>query len=389
MKKTVKNTFLIAGLLMAGAAVVLAMLSPKSFAKVFETVGMPHSHCYLNDPRMIWLHVTSDMFIGLAYVSISTTLAYMVYRARRAIPFHWMILAFGLFIVSCGFTHFMEVLTVWQPLYWLAGYVKVVTAVASVITAIALFPLVPKVFALLNAVKVSEDRRVKLMAANQELEAFASTISHDLRAPLRTMHGMAQALMEDHGKQLEPGGQFYAERILTASERMDELIRDLLNYSRMNLTEFELMPVDLKLVMDEALTMAAADIRERNANIRFEGAFPQVMASASFLSQTFSNLISNAIKFVEAGVKPEIVVTGEAHDGKVRVSVKDNGIGIAAEHQQRIFRMFERLHSVTEYPGTGVGLAIVKRVVARLGGELGLESAPGKGSTFWIELPQA
>src|SRR5882724_11896251 len=116
---------------------------------------------------MIWLHVTSDLFIGLAYVSISSTLAYMVYRASRNIPFHWMFLAFGLFIVSCGFTHFMEVWTVWRPVYWLAGYVKVITAVASVVTAIALFPLVPKIFQLINAVKVSEDRRVKLVAANR------------------------------------------------------------------------------------------------------------------------------------------------------------------------------------------------------------------------------
>ena len=120
-------------LIILAVAAAGAVIFPQSFARVFEPVGMPHSHCYLDDPRMIWLHVVSDLFIGLAYVSISTTLAYLVYRARQDIPFHWMILAFGLFIVSCGFTHFMEVWTVWKPVYWLAGYVKVVTAVASVI----------------------------------------------------------------------------------------------------------------------------------------------------------------------------------------------------------------------------------------------------------------
>src|SRR5882672_2577480 len=174
MKTLFKKPFFLRGVVILALMTGGLLLFPGFARGIFSADGfMPHSMCYMNNPRMVWLHVVSDMSIGLAYVSISTTLAYLVYRASRNIPFHWMFLAFGLFIVSCGFTHFMEVVTVWHPVYWLAGYVKVVTAVASVTTAAALFPLVPKIFRTIESVKVSEERRSKVTEANRELEAFA------------------------------------------------------------------------------------------------------------------------------------------------------------------------------------------------------------------------
>jgi PAS domain S-box-containing protein len=133
---------------------------------------MPHSHCYLFIPQLVYLHLSSDFLIGVSYVAISFTLAYLVYRARRDIPFHWVFLAFGLFIIACGGTHFMEIYTTYNATYWLAGYVKLVTAVASVATAVILPPLVPRALALMQAAKLSEERRRKLEAANQELEKF-------------------------------------------------------------------------------------------------------------------------------------------------------------------------------------------------------------------------
>jgi signal transduction histidine kinase len=366
------------------------LLFPGFARGVFSSEGfMPHYTCYMNNPRMVWLHVASDMFIGLAYVCISSTLAYLVWRANRDIPFHWMFLAFGLFIVSCGFTHFMEVITVWHAVYWLAGYVKVITAVASVTTAVALFPLVPKIFATIDAVKISEERRVEVLDANRELEAFASSISHDLRAPLRTMQGMAVALKVDYASQLDATAQDYAGKIVIAAERMDQLIQDLLAYSRMNLDQFELERVDVKAVIEEVTVMIAANIQERNATVTLEGTFGAAKASPALLNQVISNLLVNAIKFTKPGVKPQVTVRGEVTMTSVRIYVKDNGIGIAPEHQQQIFKMFERLHTVSEYPGTGVGLAIVQRAMARMGGSLGLESEPGKGSCFWIDLPNA
>ncbi len=379
-----------------GAVIILAicvaalLLLPELARGIFSDAGfMPHACCYQYNPRMIWLHVVSDLFIGLAYVCISTTLAYLVYRARREIPFHWMFLAFGLFIVSCGFTHFMEVYTVWHPLYWLAGCIKVITGAASVVTAVALFPLVPRIFKLMESVKISEDRRVKLVAANGELEAFASTISHDLRAPLRAMQGMATALKQDFGPQLPAEARGYTDRIIDASERMDQLIQDLLAYSRINLGEFQLESVDLKSVVDETGRMLASMSQERNAVVEVTGAFPPVWGNRALALQAISNLVMNALKFTAPGTVPQVTINGGAAGGRLRLAVSDSGIGIAPQYHERIFKMFERLHTAAEYPGTGVGLAIVQRAVARMGGTFGLESELGKGSCFWIELPLA
>ena len=373
-----------------GAVAATLLLFPGTVTSLLRADQfMPHATCYLRNPGVIFLHVSSDLAIGFAYVSISTTLGYLVYKARAKIPFHWMFLAFGLFIITCGFTHFMEVWTVWRAVYWLAGYVKVICALASVVTAIALFPLVPKVFALIEAVKMSEDRKVKLERANEELEAFAYSVSHDLRAPLRAVQGMARALQEDYGQKLEPGAHEYTDRIMDASKRMDALIRDMLEYSRITRTEFEVRPVRVESALAAAQSSIAEDLKERQAEIRIEGSFPGVLAEPTLLTQVFLNLLSNAIKFVAPGTQPQVQIYARDAGRKVRVCVQDNGIGIATQYQEKIFRMFERLHSVSEYPGTGIGLAIAQKAMVRMNGSLGVESEAGQGSLFWIELPKA
>src|SRR6266516_2898902 len=159
------------GLLLLAAVGALSFMAPGFWTKLFSTQGfMPHGHCYFWRPEVVWLHVGSDLLIGLSYVAISATLAFLVYKARREIPFHWMILAFGLFIIACGGTHFMEVYTLWHPRYWLSGTIKLLTAVASVTTAVALPPLVPKVFTLIGDAKLSQGRKLRLESANAELE---------------------------------------------------------------------------------------------------------------------------------------------------------------------------------------------------------------------------
>ena len=377
------------GLLILGAVVLTALLFPEFIHGLLRTDPfMPHEMCYMRQPGIIGLHVTSDLLIGLSYVVISATLGYMVYKASKDIPFHWMFLAFGLFIITCGFTHFMEVWTVWQPVYWLAGYIKLVCAAASVATAIALVPLVPKIFALIGAVRLSEQRRVKLESANRELEAFAYTASHDLRAPLRAVRGMAQALTEDF-PHLDATARAYVDRMAAASERMDQLICDLLEYSRVARVDPELKPVDLKAAITEAQAAIDAEARQRQAAIITEGPLPTVLANPVLLTQVLANLLGNAVKFVAAGVRPQVRVFARDTGRRVRLCVQDNGIGIAPEYQRKIFGIFERLHSGADYPGTGVGLAIVEKAVSRMQGELGLESTPGQGSCFWVELPKA
>lgn len=381
------NSFIQAGLLITAAVVLAAFAFPGMVHGLFSANQfMPHATCYLRNPEIIRLHVSSDMVIGLSYVAISSTLGYLVWKASRDIPFHWMFLAFGLFIITCGFTHFMEVWTVWQPVYWLAGYVKLICAAASAVTAIALFRLVPKVFSLIKSVRLSEERRTKLEVANEELEAFAYSVSHDLRAPLRAMQGMAAALHEDYASHLDDTAKDYISRIVDASDRMDRLIQDLLEYSRVSRTEFTLKPLDLNTVIHRARQELNDTHPGMKAGIQMRENLPAVMGNETLLMQVVTNLLSNAAKFVAQGVEPRIEVSARENGGWVQLLVKDNGIGIPAECRKKIFRIFERLHSTAEYPGTGIGLAIVQKAVARMGGCVGFESAPGQGSTFWVEL---
>lgn len=230
------------------------------------------------------------------------------------------------------------------------------------------------------------ERTAALEERNEELEAFGYSISHDLRAPLRTMQGFSEALLEDFGAALPPTGRDYAERVVAGSRRMDELIRDLLAYSRISRGDLQLTPVPLRPVADTAVAELDAPLRARAGTVRVAESLPVVQGHAGTLSQVFSNLLGNALKFIPDDRAPVIEVSSERRNGMVRVWVVDNGIGIAFEHRERIFRVFERLHSTEEYPGTGIGLAIVRKAVERMGGKVGVDSTMGQGSRFWIEL---
>ncbi|HYC03512.1 MAG TPA: ATP-binding protein [Azospirillaceae bacterium] len=231
------------------------------------------------------------------------------------------------------------------------------------------------------------ERTRQLRAANEELERFAYSVSHDLRAPLRAMEGFSAVLLEDYGDRLDAEGRGYLNRIAAAATRMDRLIRDLLDYSRLAREELHSDRVEL----DQALREARQQIAEPLAAARFtvEEPLPVVRANRAVLVQALANLLSNAVKFVAPGTVPEVRVRAEAADGRVRLLVEDNGIGIAPEHRERVFDVFLRLHAMSEYPGTGIGLAIVRKGVERMGGSVGVGERPGGGSVFWVELPAA
>ena len=234
------------------------------------------------------------------------------------------------------------------------------------------------------------ERTAQLEEANAQLEAFAYSVSHDLRAPLRGVQGFAQALFEDYGDKLDDTGKEYAARAVSAAAEMDQLIRDLLEYSRIARREVPLQRVDLPGAVQTVLAHADGDLRPNGAEINADVDDCQVIANPPVLSQVLGNLLGNAVKFVRPGDKPSVRLTCERlPDGFVRLAVRDNGIGIAPQHQKRIFNVFERLHGAEEYPGTGIGLAIVRRGVERMGGRYGVESDLGRGSTFWIDLPAA
>jgi PAS domain S-box-containing protein len=233
------------------------------------------------------------------------------------------------------------------------------------------------------------ERTAQLREANEQLEAFSYSVSHDLRAPLRAMQGFAAALLEDYADQLDAEGQEYAQRIDAAAARMDLLIADLLAYSRLSRAAITVQPIALDAVVASALAQVEEELRQRQAQVRVTPGLPRVSAHYATLVQVVANLLTNAAKFVAPNRHAAIAVEAEARGSWIRLWVIDNGIGIAPEHRERIFGVFERLHGVEAYPGTGIGLAIVRKGIERLGGHIGLESTVGMGSRFWIELPAA
>jgi signal transduction histidine kinase len=170
---------------------------------------------------------------------------------------------------------------------------------------------------------------------------------------------------------------------------MDDLINDLLVYGRISHLDLRLGEVDVNRILTGILENLAGEIKARKANLDVKWPLQAVWGHPNVLEQILVNLIDNALKFVPSGVAPQISIWSEEAEATVRIYVKDNGIGIAPEHQERIFRIFERLNNSKEYPGTGIGLALVKKGVERLGGKVGLDSKEGAGSCFWIDLIKA
>lgn len=228
-------------------------------------------------------------------------------------------------------------------------------------------------------------RTAQLEEINRELKAFSYSISHDLKAPLRAIQGFATALLEDYGQDLEDLGREYAHRLVSSAQHMEMLIQDLLSYSRLSRSQIELTPVNLSSVVNKALQQLQTQIESSQAQITIEEPLASICGNSTVLTQVVNNLISNAIKFVASSEIPQILISTETNGDRVRLWIEDNGIGIKPQHQSRIFQVFERLHGLETYPGTGIGLAIAKKGIERIGGKIGVESQPNCGSRFWIE----
>ncbi|HYP16415.1 MAG TPA: PAS domain S-box protein, partial [Opitutus sp.] len=232
-------------------------------------------------------------------------------------------------------------------------------------------------------------RTATLRETNAELEAFTYSVSHDLRTPLQFVRGFAEAIRSDAGNSLSTDNRDYLERIIRAAARMDTIIQDLLGYSRLSRSEMQLVDLSLEEVVADVLAHHHAVIKQTRAAITVEAGLPFVVADKTGLFQALSNLVSNALKFTRPGSTPQVRIRSEVVDDRARLWVEDDGIGIDPRHHERIFKLFERLHSPAEYPGTGIGLSLVRKAVVRMGGECGVESAPNEGSRFWIEFPSA
>jgi signal transduction histidine kinase len=224
--------------------------------------------------------------------------------------------------------------------------------------------------------------------APDELEAFSYAASHELRAPLQIIRGFAEAIVSDEASVLSEESRGYLERIRRSAARIDATVSGLLSYARLAREKIVLQDVRLDGLLADILQQYDPLITESGAEVRVESDLPVVYGEAEALFQAVSNLLSNALKFTASGDSPRIRIWAEADGPKVRIWVEDHGIGIEAHNQARIFNLFERLNSPHAYPGTGVGLSLVRRAVEKIGGQVGVKSTLGGGSRFWIELPR-
>ncbi len=227
----------------------------------------------------------------------------------------------------------------------------------------------------------------KLEQSNRDLTQFAYSASHDLQEPLRMMGSYLQALEGRLGESLDENSRSLIELSLDATRRMQRLINDLLSYARVGTRGGRFEPLDVNRVVDEAMANLHGAIEASGAAVTRDD-LPTVRADATLLTQLFQNLISNGVKFSRDGHLARVHVGSRECDGHWHFSVRDNGIGIAPEYLERVFAVFERLHPQDDYPGTGIGLAICKRVVERHGGRIWCESTKGEGATFHFTLPK-
>ncbi|MGD9647427.1 MAG: ATP-binding protein [Pirellulales bacterium] len=225
-----------------------------------------------------------------------------------------------------------------------------------------------------------------LARSNSELEQFAYIASHDLQEPLRMVASYCQLLKRRYHNKLDKDADEFIDFAVDGARRMQVLINDLLAYSRVGRAELALSEVDIEAVVDESLLNLQAAVTERGAAVTRDP-LPKVIADGRQLMQLFQNLLSNAIKFGAADA-PHIHVGATQQGDSWCFSVRDDGIGIAPEHQERVFMIFKRLHGWGQFPGTGIGLAIAKKIVERHGGRIWVESTPGQGSTFYFTIPR-
>jgi signal transduction histidine kinase len=231
-----------------------------------------------------------------------------------------------------------------------------------------------------------ERRARELARSNAELEQFASIASHDLQEPLRKVRTFTQQLTVIESDRLSDKGREYLDRANLAAERMQKLIEDLLKFSRVATHGRPFADVDLADVTSEVLEDLEAQVKRSDAVVEV-GELPTISADALQMRQLFQNLISNALKFKRAGVRPTVTIASTTLGDTLQITVRDNGIGFDQQYARRIFRVFERLHGRDEFPGTGIGLALCRKIAERHGGTVVAEGEPGVGSTFTVTLP--
>jgi signal transduction histidine kinase len=411
-----RTAALMGALVTAGVLLRLASFDLVNANPLFH----PHGYCYLWLPNLVSAHVVSDALIALSYLSISLTLSYLVWRAQDAIPFRWMFLAFGLFIVACGATHVMEILTLWKPWFWMSADVKIVTALASVTTAIALPPLVPQIVTLARTAHVSEQRRVALEQMHGELERrvadrtaelrqaqdelfqaqkmesvgrLAAGIAHDFNNLLMVINGCTELAGERHG--LDDTTRGLLRNVSEAGARAASLTGQFLAFGRKQTLQPKLL--DLNALVTAIIDMLRRLITENITLTCVLAPTPVlVLADPTQIEQVIVNLVINARDAMPMGGEVTIATSradielDETKPGEVGsysvLSIRDTGQGMDESLRANIFEPYFTTKAVGK--GSGLGLSTVYGIAKQSGGLVRVVSEPGVGSTFQVYLPR-
>ncbi len=360
------------------------------FRGLFDTDKWPPRwHCGKWSDFHGWLFIISDLMIWVAYFMIPLIIIQYFNGKKGNIKFSKVYLLFAIFILLCGSTHFIDAMMFWIPMYRFNALIRLATGIVSLLTVYHLIKILPQAFKqktnseLENEISRRKEVERQLNEANANLTSFASIASHDLQEPLRKIRVYGSMIARDNEN--SDRTKEILGKIDAASARMQTMITDILTLSTVMLSaDFG------RVSINEAISIALEDlevkIKEKKAVIDVQ-LMPEVKGNKEYLSQVFMNLISNAIKF--STNIPHITISNETMGANVIIYVRDNGIGMEPENAERIFTAFQRLHSRDEYEGSGLGLAICKRIIDLHKGQITVQSEPGAGTTFRIELPLA
>ena len=410
--------------------------------KLFSSDFMPHGYCYLWNPGLVWLHVVSDALIALAYFSIPVTLIYFI-RKRRDLPFNWMFVSFGIFILACGATHTMEVWTLWHGTYWLSGAIKAVTAMASLPTAILLVQLVPRALALPSPdamkLEIAErkrtgqtlhqaknelelnvlERTAELRKANEDLVAeiaqreqaeedlrhaqaelahvirvatvgeTTASIAHEVNQPLSAVvinGGACLRWLARDPPNLDEAREA-ARCIVRNGKRAGDVIARIRALATKTATPKQRM--NMNEAIQEVVALARSELRRNNVTLRMEleDDLSPVLGDRVQLQQVVLNLVMNGVEAMSTvGERPrELVIRTQKDEAdQVRVAVQDSGMGLDPQSRERIFDAFY----TTKDEGMGVGLSISRSIVQNHGGRLWAVANDGPGTTFQFTVPK-
>lgn len=388
---------------------------------IYSTGFIPHGHCYLWKPGLLWLHIISDGTIALAYYSIPLLLIYFISK-RKDVPFNGVFQLFSAFILACGTGHLMDIWTLWHPVYWISGSLKAFTAIISIYTAFALIYFIPQALALpspsqleaINRVLKSEiverkriEKELRLAEeiakdSSQAKSEFLANMSHELRTPLNGILGYAQILQRTES--LTEKGSKGVGIIYQCGSHLLTLINDILDLSKIEARKLELNPIDFYLpaFLDSVseICRIRAEQKVINFNLQLDPDLPTgIRADEKRLRQVLINLLGNAIKFTQEGsVTFNVKVINQVTNNqgqiiyKILFEIIDTGTGITPEQVDKIFVPFEQVgNQKRQTEGTGLGLAISQKILFLMSSRIQVESEFGKGSNFWfeVELPES